>query len=229
MSSLGTLSAAERLGADGALAAVTQSTQLAAAQLLLRGELQTVTITGQDGTSVAFDAVLSESHDDLVDITQLPVESGYPVTDHVRPEPAVISISGILSDTPIAYAGAMLGEHPDANTRYAQLQRMVQSRQLMALSTPRRQYAAVAISSLSATVQSSTGDAIEISLILQQVRVVDAELVEEQRQQAAPGPTDLGTQIAPPADPATEAAAGSILHKLGTAAIGALRGALGGG
>lgn len=229
MSSSGTLGAVERLGVGGAVAAVAQSSTLAAAQMLLRGDLQTVSLTSQDGTSVSFDAVLSELHDDVVEVTQQPVESGSAVTDHIRPQPAVISLSGILSDTPIAYAGGTLGDYPDAHTRYGQLQQMVRAGELVALSTPRRQYETVAFSALSATVQSSTGDAIEISITLQEVRVVDAEVVEEQRQQSLSGPVDLGTQVAQTAEAATEAAAGSILHKLGAAALRAVRGALGGG
>jgi hypothetical protein len=52
-------------------------------------------------TEIDFDGVESETHPDLATVTEHPVEVGVNIVDHVRLEPAVISLSVIVSNTPL--------------------------------------------------------------------------------------------------------------------------------
>lgn len=52
-------------------------------------------------TEIDFDGVESETHPDLATVTEHPVETGANIVDHVRLEPGVISLSVIVSNTPI--------------------------------------------------------------------------------------------------------------------------------
>ena len=51
--------------------------------------------------ALVFDAVVSESHEFSMAVTQFPVEEGAPITDHVRTEPAKITIEAIITNHPI--------------------------------------------------------------------------------------------------------------------------------
>lgn len=51
--------------------------------------------------ALVFDAILSEGHEFSMSVTQFPVEEGAPITDHVRQEPAKITLEAIITNTPI--------------------------------------------------------------------------------------------------------------------------------
>lgn len=51
--------------------------------------------------ALVLDAILNESHEFTRTATQFPVEQGAPITDHVRQEPARVTISGIVTNHPI--------------------------------------------------------------------------------------------------------------------------------
>jgi hypothetical protein len=64
-----------------------------------------------DGTGVAvnettfhfleFDAVMSENHETRAEITEHAVESGAPLADHKRAKPRVITLEGLVTNTPL--------------------------------------------------------------------------------------------------------------------------------
>jgi len=50
---------------------------------------------------LALDCTVTETHTATSTVTEHPVESGANITDHIRPDPVQLSITGIVSDTPI--------------------------------------------------------------------------------------------------------------------------------
>lgn len=50
---------------------------------------------------LALDCTVTETHTATSTVTQHPVESGANITDHIRPDPVKLAITGIVSDTPI--------------------------------------------------------------------------------------------------------------------------------
>lgn len=57
-----------------------------------------------------FDAVINEQHSRESTVTSFPVESGQTVTDHVIVAPAELTVQGIITDSPIGNAKALITE-----------------------------------------------------------------------------------------------------------------------
>jgi hypothetical protein len=65
-------------------------------------------VLDESGSSVfILDATTNEGHDTTVDITEHPVEDGADLTDHARVKPFELTITGVITNTPIA-AGAQV-------------------------------------------------------------------------------------------------------------------------
>ena len=61
---------------------------------------------------VELDASLSESHSMNATVTEYPVEEGADIADHIRRQPDTITISGIVSDTPLVYLASLQAPSP---------------------------------------------------------------------------------------------------------------------
>jgi hypothetical protein len=59
------------------------------------------------------DCTVHETYSRRSDITEYPVEAGAAVVDHIRPLPDVITLEGIVSDTPFGDLAARRGMDPD--------------------------------------------------------------------------------------------------------------------
>ena len=55
--------------------------------------------------SIVLDASIQEDHNYTAEVTESPLESGYSITDHVIIKPLRLTISGIVSSTPLANLG----------------------------------------------------------------------------------------------------------------------------
>ncbi len=55
---------------------------------------------GEQTYFIRIDATVGETHDYVNTVTDHPVEIGSPVTDHVRPEPIRLTLSGVISNAP---------------------------------------------------------------------------------------------------------------------------------
>lgn len=51
--------------------------------------------------TLVVEATLEEVHSASAEVTEFPVEVGADVTDHVRPKPKVLVLTGLISDTPL--------------------------------------------------------------------------------------------------------------------------------
>lgn len=52
--------------------------------------------------STFFDATTDEQHSDNADITEHQVETGFNATDHIRPTPKRLTLTGVVTNTPIS-------------------------------------------------------------------------------------------------------------------------------
>lgn len=60
-----------------------------------------VTVLEQTFHLLEFDAVLSETHETRAEVTEHTVEEGSPISDHKRAKPALITIEGLVTNTPL--------------------------------------------------------------------------------------------------------------------------------
>ncbi len=59
-------------------------------------------VMAQDGgTFAAFDSIISETHSETCMVTAHNVETGAPITDHVKPDPSLLSLVLVVTNTPI--------------------------------------------------------------------------------------------------------------------------------
>ena len=63
-----------------------------------------------NSTLLQFDAVLSENHSRESPATRFPVENGSSITDHITIEPFELQIQGLITDSPIGSASALITE-----------------------------------------------------------------------------------------------------------------------
>lgn len=124
--------------------------------------------------SLELDATLSEQHQGDVDVTDHPVERGANISDHARSKPEVVTLEGLITNTPISG-----GFDPTrAAKAYAELLSLKDAGDLLTVVTSRRSYSDMVLTSLSTPVDARTGQALRFSATLKQVRVVSSQTVK---------------------------------------------------
>jgi len=139
---------------------------------------------------LALDCTVTETHTATSTVTEHPVESGAKITDHIRPDPVQLSITGIVSDTPIgsrqvqrsiAVGGASVQvtqqEPPTSTTGYgraawAKLDAIRTAAKPVKVVTRDKTYENMALVSLSVPKESKTGGALNFTAQFKQVRIV---------------------------------------------------------
>ncbi len=139
---------------------------------------------------LAIDCTVTETHTATSTVTEHPVESGAKITDHIRPDPVQLSITGIVSDTPIgsrqvqrsiAVGGASVQvtqqEPPTSTTGYgraawAKLDAIRTAAKPVKVVTRDKTYDSMALVSLSVPKESKTGGALYFTAQFKQIRIV---------------------------------------------------------
>lgn len=139
---------------------------------------------------LALDCTVTETHTATSTVTEHPVESGANITDHIRPDPVQLSITGIVSDTPIGsrqvqrsieVGGASVQvtqqEPPSSATGFgraawAKLDAIRTAAKPVKVVTRDKTYDSMALVSLSVPKESKTGGALYFTAQFKQVRIV---------------------------------------------------------
>ena len=139
---------------------------------------------------LALDCTVTETHTATSTVTVHPVESGANITDHIRPDPVQLSITGIVSDTPIGsrqvqrsieVGGASVQvtqqEPPSSATGFgraawAKLDAIRTAAKPVKVVTRDKTYDSMALVSLSVPKESKTGGALYFTAQFKQVRIV---------------------------------------------------------
>jgi len=150
------------------------------------------------------DATLSENHTRTAQVTNNPVEKGADVTDHIQVSPIELTINVIVSESPLDVgssvkgvgvatagaiagsaaqiaAGAVLGLLNAGNNRvvdaYDLFTRMIESRIPFTVVTGLKEYESMVITSLSIDRDNTTGRALNFTMNLKQIRLVESAVV----------------------------------------------------
>jgi len=136
---------------------------------------------------VQFDAIISESHTDDATITDHPVAVGSDITDHIRMQPEQITLTGMITNTPIVFLSSILSKSPvgtevagtffpstvHADDRvdegYSKLRELQSSGTLVNVFTTLRSYEDMAIVTLSVNRDVQKGKVLEISITLRKI------------------------------------------------------------
>lgn len=132
--------------------------------------------------TVELDCAISESHQAGQDVTDHPVEEGSPITDHARKRPDVVTIEGLVTDTPVGLtqrqrAAQSLGlvdseEAPGyAQAAYDQLRELLAGK-IFTVVTSLRTYDDMVLTDLTVPRDRSIGHALRFSATLKQIKLV---------------------------------------------------------
>lgn len=189
--------------------------------------------------ALELDATISNGFQGDVEVTEHPVEVGADMSDHARVKPEVVTIEGIISNTPLnrsqatrivqgrgvalettALTDAPAGAAGHAETALAKLIDMKDARQLVTVVTERRTYKGMMLTSLSVPHDAKTGDALRFTATFKQVRLAEVRRKEVTvtREPKAKGKTNTGKQAVENAPEQAQ----STLHRLGTRGDGKL-------
>lgn len=141
---------------------------------------------------VTVDATPTEQHEYVNSVTDHPVEAGFNVTDHSRPEPDQVTFECLISDTPLSLdqlqrasnsGAAALGVDTDivAVPGYSKkalddLRQLQLSGVLCTVSTTLKTYTSMMIVSISVPRDSKTFAALRFNMTMKYVRIVQNKL-----------------------------------------------------
>lgn len=159
----------------------------------------TATLTWIDASGaevvLTLDGTKTQGYEHIAEVTEHPVESGAPVTDHIRPQNPTTMIEGVITNAPIAVPatqapGVVLAAQvvtlPSGAKvslmRWSQsfdrkkvcdelLGALLESAQLVTLTTSLRSTPGLAVSRYKAD-RSDSGDAVNVTLEFKRVRIV---------------------------------------------------------
>lgn len=127
------------------------------------------------GNRFKFDAVTQQQHNRSIESTSHPVEAGLDVTDHSRRNLDALNVSGVITDTPLDPTG-LLGAfgvlRQRAHEQLRQLDNFFVKREPVFVATSTRVYEAMLIKSLDWSKSVGIGNAIAVTMMLEEVRIV---------------------------------------------------------
>ena len=180
---------------------------------------------------IQLDCSVHETHTDAAEITAHPVEDGSIVSDHIRKLPNTLEISGIVTDTPITYLASLFAKPPTfasdgfipslpgsgrADEAYTLMQLMMEKGVTMIVITSLRNYNNMAIESLVVTRDASTGQTLDCTISLKEVKKAKALSIELPipENPADSAPTEEGNVPPAASTPAQGASSTSMLSDL---------------
>lgn len=141
------------------------------------------------------DAIISSTHTKTVTATKHPVERGAKITDHLRPDPDVLVLEGLISDTPISreqhqravsFAGtsfvttadspAVSGVAGYAKEAFDRLSDLAEKGVLCTIVTLYKTYSDMALTSFTAPRDAQTGDALRFSATFEKIVIVQNKI-----------------------------------------------------
>jgi hypothetical protein len=154
--------------------------------------------------------VMEEVHEDKLQITQHPIETGTPVTDHAFPLPYTVEIRCGWSNSTAATEGFV-------QAVYQQLLALQAARQPFSIRTGKRQYSSMLMASVAIKTDADTEFALMVDILAQQIVITNTQTVAASTAPMSNGsasigsagvtnPGVVGTAIDGGADPAPSAA-----------------------
>lgn len=128
---------------------------------------------------LTIDCSVSETHTFENAFTENPVERGADIVDHKREKPNALSLTGIVTNTPIPEDQREAdGANKRAEAAFTRLLELRASGELFTVKTKRRTYNNAAIASLVVPGDASIGDALQFSVTFREIRIADSKRVQ---------------------------------------------------
>jgi hypothetical protein len=145
--------------------------------------------------NIAFDLVLSETHNFTSKVTSHPVEDGSEITDHIYNDLENGSINGLISNFSLNSTGAVTNR---AQSVFEALISLWRERTPVTIRTVMRVYENVVITSMPFLREASQGESLPISISFRKIEVVKLEeITVELSIKVADLSTDINKQVSP--------------------------------
>lgn len=133
--------------------------------------------------SLDFDATLDELHEWKNEVTQNPVETGSPITDHVIEKPDKLRLQGVITNSPLRgeFAGQYFGgetESPRIQTAFEAIRELHKKRDVVVVYTKHAIYTDMVIESVSIPRNAQIGEEIQFTMELVNIRLVATQMVD---------------------------------------------------
>lgn len=132
---------------------------------------------------IVVDALVNETHTFSSEITDHPIESGGMIVDHVYQMPFVLSIDGIISNTPMslvgltAYDSAMRyfsgNTNNIAHTAFEKIEKLFAERKAATIVTSLKTYKDMVLENLTIERGRGNQDSLRFSCSARQLRIID--------------------------------------------------------
>ncbi len=153
----------------------------------LGGQIETVLIT--------FDATVLEKHQQSVTVTDHQLENGSTVADHIRVDPAEVSMQAVVSDTPVLTPLSFVEEGSRPRQAYDTFVRLMRVGTVFDVRTNLRDYDNMVVTSVAAPQNVNTANIAELDIGMREIRFVSAQQVAAQpRTRAATAQTQQAAQ-----------------------------------
>jgi len=132
--------------------------------------------------SLDFDATLDELHEWKNEVTQNPVETGSPITDHIIEKPDKLRLQGVITNSPLRgeFAGQYFGgdtQSPRIQTAFDAIRELHKSRDVVVVYTKHAIYTDMAIESVSIPRNAQIGEEVQFTMDLVNIRLVSTQMV----------------------------------------------------
>lgn len=141
---------------------------------------------------LVFDASIREQHGAQYVATQVPIEGGARVTDHVQPQPVPLVMDVGLTDTPDQFVRPQFDR---AKSLYGQLLALAATREIQDVATSLRIYTSMVITGISTPRTGDSGQALVVTVTWQQIEIAtvdQAQVLSDAMLALALGPQNIG-------------------------------------
>lgn len=152
---------------------------------------------------IQLDSTLEESHDNLIQLTQNPVEYGVDITDHAIVRPKKLVIRAIVTDSPLGVAAfteivdsitGLFGSSTSANVTRSQqaynaLVALMEAREPIIVTTRLVVYDNMVITGISTTQDKNSSRAVFLNISMEQIVITESQVVSVSEENLAPGAT----------------------------------------
>lgn len=133
--------------------------------------------------SLDFDATLDELHDWENEVTQNPVETGSPITDHIIEKADKLRLQGVITNSPLRgeFAGQYFGGEtasPRIQTAFDAIRSLKQSKEVIVAYTKHVIYTDMVIKSVSIPRNAQIGEEVQFTMELVNIRFVRTQIVK---------------------------------------------------
>jgi hypothetical protein len=127
---------------------------------------------------VELDATVSEMHVSEAEVTDLPVEAGTTISDHMRLRPKEIQVEGIITNAPVEFFASFRELSDRAERAYQRLLDFQTKAERLEITTTLRSYKNMILTRVAVPRDKQRGNAVFVQLALREIRTTNVSVTD---------------------------------------------------